>query len=121
MQIDMTARYKIIPVLLLAFYALCTVCPERVVPALAMQTAEASETHDCHSRGREKPESDCRTAFSEFVRTPEVKFLHVLAVQALLLPEYVLSHAFGISLRFRTTRFSTAGPPSTSLKINLRI
>jgi hypothetical protein len=121
MRIDMTAPYKIIPVLLLAFYALCAVCPERVVPALAMQTAEASETHDCHSRGRHKPESDCRTAFSEFLRTAEVKFSHVLAVQALLLPEYVLTHAFGLLLRLRTTHFSTAGPPSTSLKINLRI
>ena len=117
----MTARYKIIPVLLLAFYALCTVCPERVVPVLALRTTEASETHDCHNRGREKPESDCRTAFSEFLRTAEVKFSHVLAVQALLLPKYVLSHAFDLALRLRTTHFSTAGPPSTSLKINLRI
>jgi len=121
MQIHMTAHYKIVPVLLLAFYALCTVCPERVVPALAMQTAEASETHDCHNRGRHKPESDCRTAFSEILRTPEVKFSHVFAVQALLLPEYVLSHAFDLALRLRTTHFSTAGPPIASLKINLRI
>ena len=116
----MIGRYKIIPALLLAFYALCTVCPERLVPALALQTAAASEAHDCHNPGKRKPESDCRTGLSEFLRTAEVKFLHVLAVQALLL-QHVLLHAFEFSLRLRTTPFSTAGPPIASLKINLRI
>ena len=117
----MKGRCKIIPVLLLAFYALCTVCPERLLPALALQTADATESDDCHNRGRQRPESDCRAAFSEFLPTSEVKFSHVVAVHALLLPLHVLSVAFDFSLRLRTTHFSTAGPPIPSLKINLRI
>jgi hypothetical protein len=117
----MLRRYKIIPGVLLAFYALCTVCPERARPALALQTAAASDARDCHNRGKQKPESNCRAAFSEFLPTSEVKFSHVVTVHALLLPLHVLSAAFDFSLRLRTTYFSTAGPPIPSLKINLRI
>jgi hypothetical protein len=88
-------RYKIIPGLLLAFYALCTVCPDRIVPAVATQLAAASEAHDCHNREKRKPE--------------------------LSLPQHALSLAFGPALPLRTIHFSTAGPPIASLKINLRI
>ena len=117
----MSRRYKIIPVVLLAFYALCTVCPERARPALGSQAAAASEAHDCHNSGKQKPEANCRAAFSEFLPTSEVKFAHVVTVHALLMPLHVLSTAFDFSLRFRTTHFSTAGPSIPSLKINLRI
>jgi hypothetical protein len=117
----MKGRCKIIPVLLLAFYALCTVCPERLLPLLALQTAAASEAHDCHNRGKQNPPSNCRAAFSEFLPTSEVKFSRVVTVQALLLPLHVLSVAFDFSLRLRMTHFSTADPPIPSLKINLRI
>jgi hypothetical protein len=117
----MTRPYKIIPAVLLVFYALCTVCPERVVPMLALQRAAASEAHDCHNRGRHKPESECRTAFSESLPTPEVKFSHVLTVHAFLLSQHFLSLAFDLSLRLRTIHFSTAGPPIASLNPKLRI
>ena len=117
----MTGRCKIIPVLLLAFYALCTVCPERLLPLLPLQTAAASEAHDCHNRGKQKPESNCRAALSEFLPTSEVKFAHVVTVHALLLPLHVLSLAVDFSPRLRTRHFSTAGPPIASLRINLRI
>ena len=117
----MSRRYKIIPVVLLAFCALCTACPERARPALALQTAAASEADDCHNRGRQKPEADCRAAFAEVLPTSEVKFVHVLTVYALLLPQHVISLAFDFSLRLKTTHFSTAGPPIASLRINLRI
>lgn len=118
---NMSRRYKIIPVVLLAFYALCTLCPERLLPLLALQTTAASEAHDCHDRGKQKPEFNCRAAFSEFLPTSEVKFSHAVTVQALLMPLHVLSVAFDFSPRLRTTHFSTAGPPIPSLKINLRI
>jgi hypothetical protein len=114
----MMGRCKIIPVLLLVFYALCTVCPERLLPLLALQRAAASEAHDCHNRDRQKPEFDCRTVLSEFLPSPEAKLSHILAVHVLLLPQHALSLAFGPALPIRTTHFSTAGP---SLKINLRI
>ena len=117
----MIARYKIIAGLLLAFYALCTACPERLVSGLATQLAPASEAHDCHNPGKRKPESDCRTTFSEFLPTAEVKFPHVLTVHALSLPEHVLPLIFDLSLRLRATHFSTAGPPIASSKFNLRI
>jgi hypothetical protein len=117
----MTGRCKIIPVLLLALYALCTVCPERLLPPLALQTAAASEAHDCHDRGKQKPESNCPAAFSEFLPSSEVKFSHIVTVHALLLPLHVLSVALDFSLRLRTTHLSTASPPIPSLKINLRI
>ena len=118
---SMSRHYKIIPVLLLAFYALCTLCPERLLPLLALQTTAASEAHDCHNNGKQKSEANCRAAFSEFLPTSEVKFAHVVTVHALLLPLHLLSTAFDFSLRFKTTHFSTAGPSIASLKINLRI
>jgi hypothetical protein len=117
----MSRRYKIIPVVALAFYALCAVCPERARPALGLQTAAASDAHDCHDSGKQKPEANCRAAFSEFLPTSEVKFAHVVTVHALLLPLHVLSAAFDFLPGFRTTHFSTAGPSIPSLKINLRI
>ena len=120
-QVNMTPRYKLIPVVLLALYALCTVCPERVVPALAFQTAAASEPHDCHNRGRHRPESECRTAFSESLPTSAVKFSHVLTAQGFLLPQHALSLAWALLLPPRTTHLSTAGPPIASLNPKLRI
>ena len=117
----MSRRYKIISVMLLAFYALCTVCPGRARPTLGLQTAAASESHDCHDSGKQKPESNCRAAFSEFLPTSEVKFSHIVTVHALLLPLHVFSAAVDFSLRLRTTHLSTASPPIPSLKINLRI
>ena len=116
----MQRRHKIIPILL-AVYALCTVCPERVLPALALQTAAATEPHDCHNGDKHKPEPECRTAFSESLPSQTVKFWHVLSVQTLLIPPDVLSLGFDLLLRLRTTHFSTAGPPLASLTINLRI
>ena len=114
------SSYKIIPLLLVAFYAFCTVCPERLIPALALQKA-ASEAHDCHKGAKHDPKSQCRTAFSEFLPSSTVKFSHVLTVHTLLFPQDVLSLAFDFLLRPRTTHFSTAGPPRVSLPINLRI
>jgi hypothetical protein len=121
MQIEMTNRYKIIPVLLLAFYGVCTLCPERLIPRLAVQTAAASEAHDCHNRGTRKPATDCRIGVSEFLPAAETKISHVLAVYALFLPPDVLSLAFDVLFRLRPPQFSTAGPPPASLRINLRI
>jgi len=120
-KLKMVLRYKIIAGLLLAFYALCTVCPERLVSGLATQLAAASEAHDCHNPGKRKPESDCHTTFSEFLPTAEVKFPHVLTVHALSLPQHVLPLVFDLSLRLRVTHFSTAGRPIASLRFNLRI
>lgn len=117
----MVLRHKMIPGLLIAVYALCAICPDRLVPAVATQLAAASEAHDCHNREKRKPEPDCRTVFSEFLPTPEVKFSHILAGHALLLPQNALSLAFAPALRLRTIHLSTAGPPIASLKINLRI
>lgn len=113
--------YKVIPILLVAFYAFCTVCPERLIPASALQKAAASEAHDCHRGDRHKPESECRRAFSESLPTSTIKFSHALTVYTLLFPQDVLSLAFDLLLRPRPTHFSTAGPPLASLTINLRI
>jgi hypothetical protein len=117
----MTCGYKIVPLALLAFYALCTVCPERVLPALALQTAAASEPHDCHKSGKQKPEPECRTAVSDSLPSPTVKFTHVLTVQVFLLPQHDVSLALGLLLPPRTTHLSTAGPPIASLNPKLRI
>jgi hypothetical protein len=111
---------KTIPLLLVAFYAFCTVCPERLIPASALQKA-ASEAHDCHKGDRHKPLSECRTAFSESLPSSTVKFSHALTVYTLLFPQDVFSLAFDLLLRPRTTHFSTAGPSLASLTINLRI
>ena len=115
------SSHKILPLLLVALYAFCTVCPERLIPALALQKAAAGEAHDCHKGDKHNPKSQCRTVFSESLPSSTVKFSHALTVHTLLLPQDVLSLAFDLLLRPRTTHFFTAGPPLASLTINLRI
>jgi hypothetical protein len=117
----MTHCYKSIPAVLVLFYALCMVCPERVLPALALRTAEDSEPHDCHNGTKHEAESDCRTAFAESLPSQPVKFLHASIVHALQFPPDLLSRPADLLLRLRTTHFSTAGPPLAALTINLRI
>ena len=117
----MTGCYKIIPGLLLAFYALCAVCPDRLVLALAAQATVASEPHDCHKPDKPKADSNCRTVFSAFLPTAEVKFAHALSALFVLPPQNIVSVSFDAALRVRTTANSNAGPPAPSLKLKLRI
>jgi hypothetical protein len=117
----MTCGYKIVPLVLLAFYVLCSVCPERFLPRMAMQTASASEPHDCHKGDKQKPEPECPTAVSDSLPSPTVKFPHALTLQVFFLPQHDVSVALGLLLPPRTTHLSTAGPPIASLNPKLRI
>jgi len=117
----MTCGYKIVPLVLLAFYVLCGVCPERFLPRMALQTASASEPHDCHKGGQQKSESECRTAVSDSLPSPIVKFPHVSTLQVFILPQHDVALAWGLLLQPRTTHLSTAGPPIASLNPKLRI
>jgi hypothetical protein len=114
-------RFKIVPLVLLALYAFCSVCPERFLPRMALQTASSSEPHDCHKGSKQKSEPECRTAVSDSLPSPTVKFPHVLTLQVFFLPQHDASLALGLLLPPRTTHLSTAGPPIASLNFKLRI
>jgi hypothetical protein len=118
----MKGEYRVIPLVLLALYFLCSVCPERFLPGgMAVQAAGANEPHDCHNDGRPKPDRECRSALSGSLPPATVKFLHVLSTQAFLQHRPAASLAFDPLLRIRMTHFSTAGPLIPSLNIKLRI
>src|SRR5687768_13010272 len=87
-----TAAHKVIPVMLLAFYALCSICPGRLLPASAMQKDEANEAHDCDQR-KQKSDSDCRTAIIESLPPSAEKFVVVLSSHASL-PPVIFAPAF---------------------------
>lgn len=116
----MKFRYNCIPVALLAVYALCAVCPERLLPALAAQATEANETHDCHG-GKTTTESDCRTAIFQSLPPPTAELVYSVSSQAVLPSHLGSALACELSLRRRGLHFSTAGPPIAPLKPNLRI
>jgi hypothetical protein len=104
---------------LLAFYALCAVCPGRLLPVFALQAAETNDSHDCNNR-KQKSDSDCRIAFAESLPPSAEKFAFILSSHASLSP-VIFAHAFEGFSRLRPIRFSTAGPPAVSLKPVLRI
>ena len=118
-QANMRPGYNCIAIVLLAFYALCAVCAGRLLPALAMQAAEANEPHDCNN-GKQNKDADCRTAFIESLPPAAEKLLFILSSQALLPPD-IFAPAFAVFSRSRPIPFSTTGPPIASLKQILRI
>jgi hypothetical protein len=117
----MTCGYKVVPLALLALYALCSVCPERVLPArIALQTAAASEPHDCSKGNKHESDNQCQALSSQYLFSPTAKFVHFLTVQAFVTSPHAVSRAFNFLLSSRTTLLSTADPPillNTKLRI----
>jgi hypothetical protein len=118
----MTCAYKVVPIVLLALYVLCSVCPERFLPArIALQTAAASEPHDCNKGNKHEPDNQCQALSSQYLPSPTAKFVHILTVQAFVTPPHAVSLAFNFLLSSRTIHFSTADPPIALLNTKLRI
>jgi hypothetical protein len=118
----MTCGYKIVPLVLLALYVLCSVCPERFLPArVALQTAAASEPHDCNKGNKHEPDYRCQALSSQYLPSPTAKFVHNLTVQAFVTPPHAVSLAFNCLLSSRMTLLSTADPPIALLNTKLRI
>lgn len=116
----MKPRYKFIPVVLLAVYAICAVCPGRLLPGLAAQVSETTESHDCHG-GKTTTESDCRTVIFQSLPPPMTELVYSVTSQAMLLSHHGSAPAVEVYSRLRPFHFSTAGPPIASLKHILRI
>jgi hypothetical protein len=117
----MSWGYKVVPIVLLALYVLCSVCPERFVAArIALQTGAASEPHDCDKGNKHEPDNQCQALSSQYLPSPTAKFVHVLIVQAFVIPPHAISLAFNLLLSSRTTVLS-ADPPMAFLKAKLRI
>jgi hypothetical protein len=118
----MTCAYKVVPIVLLALYVLCSVCPERFLPArIALQTAAASEPHDCNKGNKHEPDNQCQALASQYLPSPTAKFVHILTVQAFVTPPHAVSLAFNFLLSSRTTLLSTADPSTALLNSKLRI
>jgi hypothetical protein len=118
----MSCGYKVVPIVLLALYVLCSVCPERFVAArIALQTAAASEPHDCNKGNKHEPDTQCQALSSRYLPSPMTKFVRVFIVQAFVPPPHAVSLAFNLLLSSRTTLLSTADPPIALLNVKLRI
>jgi hypothetical protein len=122
MSQSMGRGYKIIPLIVLALYAFCSVCPSRFLPAgIRPQTAEASEPHDCNKGNKHEPDNQCQALSSQYLPSPAAKFVHVLTVQGFVAPPHAGSLAFNFLLSSRTTLLSTTDPPIALLNTKLRI
>ena len=114
--------FKIVPLVLLALYAFCTVCPGRFLPAgIRPQTAAASEHHDCNKGNKHEPDNQCQALSAHYLPSPTAKFVHSLAVQAFVTSLHAVSGAFNLLLSSRSTPLSTADPPIALLNTKLRI
>jgi hypothetical protein len=121
---NMHCAYKIAPLLLLAFYTLCSVCPGRFLPsAVSHQTVAASESHENCNNNRDKGEPDykCREFVSQYLPSERIKLFQDLSAQPLLLMTRDVSLAPNVLLFSRTTHLSTADPPMALLNTKLRI
>jgi hypothetical protein len=114
-------RFKIVPLVLLALYAFCSVCPGRFLPTeIRPQTAVASEPHDCSKGNKHESDNQCQALSSQYLLSPTAKFVHFLTVQAFVTSPHAVSGAFNFLLSSRTTLLSTADPPillNTKLRI----
>ena len=118
----MDYRFKIVPLVLLALYAFCGVCPSRFLAAgMRPQTAAASEPHDCNKGNKHEPDNQCRALSSQYLPSPTAKFVHILTVQAFMTPPHAVSLAFNFVLSSRTTLLSAADPPIALLNTKLRV
>lgn len=121
---NMRYEYKIAPLVLLAFYTLCSVCPGRFLPsATSRQTIAASESHENCNNNRDKSEPDykCRELVSQYLPSERTKLFQDLAAEPLLLMSRDVLLAPNVLLLPRRTRLSIADPPIALLKTKLRI
>jgi hypothetical protein len=115
-------RFKIVPLVLLALYAFCSVCPGRFLPTgIRPQTAAASEPHDCSKGNKHEPDNQCQALSSQYLFSPIAKFVHILTVQAFVAFPHAVSLAFNFLLSARPTLGSPADPPIALLNTKLRI
>jgi len=118
----MRHRLKIVSLALLSFYALCGVCPGRFLPAgMALQSAGASEAHDCNKGNKHEADNPCKALSSQYLPSPMAKFVHVLTAQNFVCPASAVSLACNFLLSARTAFLSTADPPIALLNAKLRI
>jgi hypothetical protein len=117
----MSCGYKVVPIVLLALYVLCSVCPERFVARIALKTSATSEPHDCNKGNKHEPDNQCQALSSQYLPSPTAKFVHVLIVQAVVTPPHAVSLAFNLLLSSRTTLLSSADPAIALLNAKLRI
>jgi hypothetical protein len=115
--------YKIAPLVLLALYTFCSLCPGRFLPlAMSPQTVAESEPHEnCNKGDKREADYKCRELVSQSLPSETIKLLHDLAVQSFLMLSPDVSLALNWLLFSRTTHLSTADPPISLLTAKLRI
>ena len=112
------SKYKYIVIVLLAIYALCALCPERLLPASAAHANDARDVHDCHGGSQKEPR--CPTSLVEYLPPPiessfELRSSHPFVLQP------VVAARLGLPIPVKYFCFTAAGPPLAFLKPNLRI
>ena len=112
------STYKYIVIVLLAIYALCALCPERLLPTSALHVSDARDVHDCH--GGSQKETRCPTSLIEYLPPPIETSCDLRSSQSFVVP-HVLATVFGLSIRVKYFWFTAAGPPIAFRKPNLRI
>jgi hypothetical protein len=120
---NMCYGYKIAPLVLLALYTFCSLCPGRFVPlAMSRQTVAESEPHENCNKG-EKRQADykCRELVSQYLPSETIKLSHDLAAQSFFMPSPDVSLGLNWWLFSRATHLSTADPPIALLTAKLRI
>ena len=120
---NMSYGYKIAPLVLLALYTFCSVCPGRFLPsAMSPQTMAASESHEnCDKGDNREPDYKCRELVSQYLPSETIKLSHDLAGHYFLIPSPDVSLALNWRLFSRTTHLSAADPPIALLNTKLRI
>jgi hypothetical protein len=120
---NMRYGYKIAPLVLLALYTFCSLCPGRFLPSMgSRQTVAESEPHeDCNKSDKRAVDYKCRELVSQYLPSETIKLSHDLAAQSFLMPSPDVSLAPDVLLLPRTTRLSNADPPIALLKTKLRI
>jgi hypothetical protein len=114
--------YRIVLLVLLVLYGYCSVCPNRFFPVgITLQTAKASDSHDCDKSNQHEPEKQCEALSSQYLPSPTAKFVQLLTDQAFVTAFHPVSLVFNFLLTSRAALLSTADPPIAVLNTKLRI
>jgi hypothetical protein len=85
MNRKMSCGYRIAPTIVLALYALCTICPGRYFPAVMdPQQMAAERSHDDCNKGETRRPSECYGLPSQNLNSATEKILPDFTVQVVL-------------------------------------